>query len=99
MANQTNSLTSVFNAGCFLLIVASSSSSSMLSKLTISGVGYVDSRGVFLPPGFRARRSIRHKSNEGMLEHTSDEKMIQIFGGKIQSWFELCLEFVWLAFT
>jgi hypothetical protein len=56
-AYRRNSVTSVFNADCFLLIVASFKSSMMLCNRTISGVGCVDSCGVFLPPGFRARQT------------------------------------------
>ena len=47
MAYRRNSLTSVFNANCFLLIA---NSSLMLCNRARSGVGGVDSYDVFLPP-------------------------------------------------
>jgi len=54
VVSQANSLTNVFNADCFLPIVASFNSSWIDFKRMMSGVGCTVSCGVFFPPGFRA---------------------------------------------
>jgi len=55
LAHRVNSLTNSFNGDCCLLITASTKSSLISRKRLISGVGGVDTWGVFSPRGFGAK--------------------------------------------
>ncbi len=86
--HQVNPLTNFFKAACSLLITALTKSSWIVCKRWRSGVGCVDTWGVFLPPGFRATPELSERqTNTWWL--TGNKKVVQVLRCEINNWFQL----------
>ena len=98
-SHQVNSLTNFFKEDWSPLITAAYKRLWMVCKRLRSGVGCVDTWGVFFPPGFRATQPELSGRQPNMWWLTSNKKVVQVFRCKVGNWFKFHLERLCLANT